>query len=55
MKTIFTRRAKRTDSTNGPLTRREVIGAPPPQAQRAANGTRPSEGDVTTTAQRCRW
>jgi hypothetical protein len=48
MKTIFTRRAKVADSTNGPLTRREVIGAPPPQAQRASNGSRPSEGDVTT-------
>jgi Acetyltransferase (GNAT) domain len=48
MKTIFTRRAKIADSTNGPLTRREVIGDAPLQAQRAANGSRPSEGDVTT-------
>jgi hypothetical protein len=47
MKTIFTSRAKRADSTNGPLTRREVIGAAPLQAQRAANGSRQSEGDVT--------
>jgi Acetyltransferase (GNAT) domain len=48
MKTIFTRRAKSADSTKGPLTRREVIGVEPLQAQRAANGSRPSEGDVTT-------
>ena len=48
MKTIFTSRAKRADSTKGPLTRREVVGAAPLQAQRAANGSRPSEGDVTT-------
>jgi len=48
MKTIFTNRAKRADSTNGPLTRREVIGAAPLQAQRAANGSRPSEVEVTT-------
>jgi len=48
MKTIFTRRAKSADSTKGPLSRREVIGVAPPQSQRAANGSRPSEGDVTT-------
>jgi hypothetical protein len=48
MKTIFSSRAKRADSTNGPLTRREVIGAAPLQAQRAANGSRPSEVDITT-------
>src|SRR5215475_5688741 len=48
MKTIFTRQAKSADSTKGPLTRREVIGVAPPQAQRAPNGSRPSEGDVTT-------
>src|SRR5215510_14047441 len=48
MKTIFTRRAKSADSTKGPLTRREVIGVAPLQDQRAANGSRPSEGEVTT-------
>jgi GNAT acetyltransferase-like protein len=48
MKTIFTRRAKSADSTKGPLTRREVIGVAPLQAQHAANGSRPSEVDVKT-------
>src|SRR5262245_57432084 len=48
MKTIFTRGVKRADSTNGPLTRREVIGAAPPLERRAANGSRPPEVDVTT-------
>src|SRR5499426_200631 len=48
MKTIFTRRAKSADSTKGPLTRREVIGVEPLQARQAANGSRPSEVDVTT-------
>lgn len=47
MKTIFTRRTKRTDSTDGPLTRREVIGAPVP-AQRGRAEPRPSEVGVTT-------
>ena len=50
MRTIFTRRAKSADSTKGPLTRREVIGVAPLQAQQAANGSRPSEVDVTTGA-----
>src|SRR5262245_22457654 len=47
MRTIFTTRAKRADSTDGPLTRREVIGAPV-QAQRKQAEPRPSEGDVAT-------
>jgi hypothetical protein len=47
MKTIFTGRTKRADSTNGPLTRREVIGAPV-RAQRAATEPQPSEVAVTT-------
>jgi Acetyltransferase (GNAT) domain len=47
MKTIFTSRANRADSTNGPLTRREALGAPL-RAQRGQAEPRPSEGDVTT-------
>src|SRR5215510_8597985 len=47
IKTIFTSRAKRADSTKGPLTRREVIGAQD-RAQRGQSETRPSEVDVTT-------
>jgi hypothetical protein len=47
MKTIFTSRAKRADSTNGPLTRREVIEAPVRvQPERAE--PRPREVAVTT-------
>src|SRR6266498_4637077 len=46
MKTIFTRRAKSADSTKGPLTRREVIGAPVLD-QRERAEPRPSEVDVT--------
>src|SRR5262249_344472 len=42
------RRAKRAGSSDGPLTRREVIGSAPIQAQRAPAETRPSGGDVTT-------
>jgi GNAT acetyltransferase-like protein len=47
MKTIFTSRAKRSDSTNGPLTRREVIGAPV-HARRGRAEPHPSEVAVTT-------
>jgi hypothetical protein len=47
MKTIFTHRANGTDSNNGPLTRREVIGAPV-RAERAAAEPRPAEVAVTT-------
>src|SRR5262249_17823157 len=47
MRTIFTRGAKSADSTKGPLTRREVIGAPD-RAQRERAEPRPSVVDVTT-------
>ena len=47
MKTIFTSREKRADSTKGPLTRREVIGEPD-RAQRGRAEPRPSVVDVTT-------
>src|SRR6185369_12429325 len=47
MKTIFTHRANGADSTNGPLTRREVIGAPV-RSERAAAEPRPAEVAVTT-------
>ncbi|HEX5080639.1 MAG TPA: hypothetical protein VFY40_01240, partial [Blastocatellia bacterium] len=51
MKTIFTSRAKRADSTNGPLTRREVIGAPVPVRRGRAEPSQ-SEVDVTTNGAR---
>ncbi|HEY6402119.1 MAG TPA: GNAT family N-acetyltransferase [Blastocatellia bacterium] len=47
MKTIFTSRAQRAASANGPLTRREVIGAPA-QTQRGPAEPRPSEVAVAT-------
>ena len=47
MKMSFTRWATRTDPTKGAVTRRSVIGAPMPQARRAATETRLSGGAVT--------
>ena len=49
MKMSITRWATRTDSTNGAVTRRSVIGTPLLRAQQAAKAPepRPSDGDVT--------